>query len=190
MRERVDFVRDEVDNRVSGWRKEERFIDRCLELGDSAGVVSAEDWIGERGRKSRNLGLLYGLAFVKGVEPESVRSVLAVRAAVDDTVDTMEGGGDGDEDREGEAGEGVGGDADIVVKAVAFADIFVAFADAFVAFLVGRVKVESAVPGVVSQMTPLAFIVSLCGWEATITVLQTARRRKNSWARAARGGTG
>ena len=43
MSERVDLVREEVDNRVSGWRKEERFNDRCLELGDSAGVVSAED---------------------------------------------------------------------------------------------------------------------------------------------------
>ena len=132
---------------MSGWRNEERFNDRCRELGDSAGVVSAEDWIGERGRKSRNLGLLYGFAFVKGVEPESVWSVLEVRAAVDDTVGTMEGGGDGIE-----------GDAEIVVKVVALAADIV---DAFVAFLVGRVRVESAVPGVVSQITPLAFMVSL-----------------------------
>ena len=162
VRERVDLVSEEVDNRVSGCRKEERFNDLCLELGDSAGVVSAEDWIGERGLKSRNRGLLYGLAFVKGVQPESVWSVLDVSAAVDDTVDTMEGGGDGEEDLEGDAGEGVGGDAEIVVKVVAFADIFVAFIDAFVAFLVGRVRVESAVPVPgVSQITPLAFIVSL-----------------------------
>ena len=132
---------------MSGWRNEERFNDRCRELGDSAGVVSADDWIGERGRKSRNLGLLYGFAFVKGVEPESVWSVLEVRAAVDDTVGTMEGGGDGIE-----------GDAEIVVKVVALAADIV---DAFVAFLVGRVRVESAVPGVVSQITPLAFMVSL-----------------------------
>ena len=132
---------------MSGWRNEERFNDRCLELGDSAGVVSAEDWIGERGRKSRNLGLLYGFAFVKGVELESVWFVLEVRAAVDDTVGTMEGGGDGIE-----------GDAEIVVKVVALAADIV---DAFVAFLVGRVRVESAVPGVVSQITPLAFMVSL-----------------------------
>ena len=104
-------------------------------------------WIGERGRKSRNLGLLYGFAFVKGVELESVWSVLEVRAAVDDTVGTMEGGGDGIE-----------GDAEIVVKVVALAADIV---DAFVAFLVGRVRVESAVPGVVSQITPLAFMVSL-----------------------------
>ena len=143
---------------MSGWRNEERFNDRCRELGDSAGVVSAEDWIGERGRKSRNLGLLYGFAFVKGVEPESVWSVLEVRAAVDDTVDTMEGGGDGEEDRDGDAGDGVGGDAEIVVRVVALAADIV---DAFVAFLVGRVRVESAVPGVVSQITPLAFMVSL-----------------------------
>ena len=74
-------------------------------------------------------------------------SVLEVRAAVDDTVDTMEGGGDG-----------VEGDAGIVVKVVALAADIV---DAFVAFLVGRVRVESAVPGVVSQITPLAFMVSL-----------------------------
>ena len=35
MRERVDLVREEVDNRVSGWRKEERFslvIPRVLSL--------------------------------------------------------------------------------------------------------------------------------------------------------------
>ena len=132
---------------MSGWRNEERFNDRCRELGDSAGVVSAEDWIGERGRKSRNLGLLYGFAFVKGVEPESVWSVLEVRAAVDDTVDTMEGGGDGIE-----------GDAEIVVKVVALAADIV---DAFVVFLVGHVRVDSPVPGVVSQITPLAFMVSL-----------------------------
>ena len=132
---------------MSGWRNEERFNDRCRELGDSAGVVSAEDWIGERGRKSRNLGLLYGFAFVKGVEPESVWSVLEVRAAVDDTVGTMEGGGDGIE-----------GDAEIVVKVVALAADIV---DAFVAFLVGHVRVDSPVPGVVSQITPLAFMVSL-----------------------------
>ena len=56
----------------------------------------------------------------------------------------------------------MGGDAEIVVKVVAFADIFVAFTDAFVAFLVGRVRVESAVPVPgVSHITPLAFIVSL-----------------------------
>ena len=90
---------------------------------------------------------MYGFAFVKGVQPESVWSVLEVRAAVDDTVDTMEGGGDG-----------VEGDAEIVVKVVALAADIV---DAFVAFLVGRVRVESAVPGVVSQITPLAFMVSL-----------------------------
>ena len=90
---------------------------------------------------------MYGFAFVKGVQPESVWSVLEVRAAVDDTVDTMEGGGDGIE-----------GDAEIVVKVVALAADIV---DAFVAFLVGRVRVESAVPGVVSQITPLAFMVSL-----------------------------
>ena len=55
-------------------------------------------------------------------------SVLEVRAAVDDTVGTMEGGGDGIE-----------GDAEIVVKVVALAADIV---DAFVAFLVGRVRVD------------------------------------------------
>ena len=101
---------------------------------------------------------MYGFAFVKGVDPESVWSVLEVRAAVDDTVDTMEGGGDGEEDRDGDAGDGVGGDAEIVVKVVALAADIV---DAFVAFLVGRVRVDSPVPGVLSQITPLAFMVSL-----------------------------
>ena len=43
LRDLVDLVREEVESLVSGWRKEERFNDRCLELGDSAGVVSAED---------------------------------------------------------------------------------------------------------------------------------------------------
>ena len=86
---------------------------------------------------------------VMGVLPESVWSVLAVRAAVEETVETREGGGEGEDEREaGEAGEGGGGEAEMVVRLVTFP-----------AFLAGRERVESAVPGV-EQMTPEAFIVS------------------------------
>ena len=56
VRDRVDLCREEVDSLERGARQEESWRDRCLDPGDSAGVVSADDWMGERGRKSRNLG--------------------------------------------------------------------------------------------------------------------------------------
>lgn len=89
---------------------------------------------------------------------------LLVRPAVEETVETIDGGGDGVSEREG--GAGGDGDPNIVVNVV------------FV-FLEGLVNVEFAVPGV-EQITPLAFIVSLCSCLATITVLHTASNRKNS----------
>lgn len=63
---------------------------------------------------------------------------------MDDTVDTMEGGGEGVEDER----EGVGGEAVIVVSVVTLAA------------LRAGLNVFSVVPGV-SQITPLAFMVSL-----------------------------
>ena len=71
-RDLLDLWREEVESLARGPRNVDIWRDLCLEPGDSAGVVSADDWMGERGRKSRNLGLLLGLEFVMGVDPESV----------------------------------------------------------------------------------------------------------------------
>ena len=58
----VDLVREEGVSLMSRGRKEERFNDRCL--GDSAGFVSDDKRIGERGCKLRRHGLF---KFVNGV---------------------------------------------------------------------------------------------------------------------------
>ena len=77
------------------------------------------------GRKSRNLGRLWRL-LVRGV----AEVVLLVRPAVEETVETIEGGGEGVSDREGgPAGEG---EPIMVVRVVVLRE--------------GRVSVELAVP--------------------------------------------
>lgn len=112
------------------------------------------------GRKSRNLGrrgmgrLFAMVAGVSGASP-----------AVEDTVEVREGGGEGEESLESCCGMGVlaaSGDSE---------------------FLPGRFRVDSAVPGVLLRMIPLAFIVSLWGRRETMTVLQTASKKKKSWTR-------
>jgi hypothetical protein len=99
-------------------------------LGDSQGVVSALECMGDRGRvpagrKSRNLGRLWRL-LVSGV----AEVVLLVRPAVEETVETIEGGGEGVSEREG--GAGGDGEPNMVVRVVVLRE--------------GRVRVESAVP--------------------------------------------
>lgn len=72
LRDLLDLCREVEDSFARGCRNVERCRDLCLEVGDSAGVVSAEECIGDRGRKSRNLGLLCGCECGIGVDPESV----------------------------------------------------------------------------------------------------------------------
>lgn len=109
----------------------ERFRDFCRVLGDSHGVVSALECIGDKGlvpagRKSKNLGLLGGLIASGVAELE-----LFVSPAVEDTVETIDGGGEGVSEREG--GAGGDGDPSMVLRVV-------------FAFLEGLVSVELAVP--------------------------------------------
>ena len=78
------------------------------------------------GRKSKNLGLLGGLIASGVAELE-----LFVSPAVEDTVETIDGGGEGVSEREG--GAGGDGDPSMVLRVV-------------FAFLEGLVSVELAVP--------------------------------------------
>lgn len=138
------MCRELVERPFRGFIKVESWSDLCLAPGDSAGVVSAEEWMGESGRKSRNLGLLLAVCLVAGVELESVWScVVRVSAAVEDTVLTMEGGGEGVVEER----EGVGGEAEIAVMVVMLTAL--------------REGLASASVSGVSHTSPLAFIVSL-----------------------------
>ena len=89
---------------LRGLRKLERLVDLGLEPGDSPGVVGL-DCMGERarppveGRMFNSLGRLEVEAgsWLAGVEE-------VVRPAVEETVETREGGGEGVTDLEGGAG--------------------------------------------------------------------------------------
>ena len=134
---------------VRGWRREGRRSDLCVEHGDSAGVVSALEWIGDNGRapdgkKSRNLGRRAARAVGGGPFGRPGGVAVPVRPAVEDTVETMEAGGEGVLERDGEAGSGV--------KLVELRDgrSALMLPAGVAALLLGA-----------AQMTPLAFIVSL-----------------------------
>ena len=88
-----------------------------------------------------------------------------VKPAVEETVETREGGGEGVTDLEGGAGGGGGG---LVAGLTSV-------------FRPGLERVEETESAVLScTMTPLASMVSLLGVLETTTVLQTASRMKNS----------
>ena len=124
-----EFTELKLESLFKGFRKLVKFRDFCLVFGESHGVVSALECIGDSGRvpagrKSRSLGRLWRL-LVRGV----AAVVLLVRPAEDDTVETIEGGGEGVSDLEG--GPGGVGDPTMVVRVV---------------LREGRVRVELAVP--------------------------------------------
>ena len=82
--------------------KLERLLDLGRELGDSPGEVTGEERMGDRGRPFPGMMLSSrGLLAPEPGGPDTAVGVAeAARPAVEDTVDTMEGGGDGVMDRE------------------------------------------------------------------------------------------
>jgi hypothetical protein len=152
---RLALDREELEwkvSLVSGWRREGSRSDRWVEHGDSAGVVSALECMGERGRvpegrKSRNLGRRAAAAGGPLVgRPGGV--AVPVSPAVEETVETMEAGGEGVLEREGEgAGRGV--------------KWFVELRAGMLTPLTLPAGVAAALLLPAAQITPLAFIVSL-----------------------------
>ena len=89
---------------LSGLRKLDRLVDLGLEPGDSPGVVGL-DCMGERDRppaEGRIFNSLGRLELEVGCWLAGVEEV--VRPAVEETVETREGGGEGVTDLEGGAG--------------------------------------------------------------------------------------
>ena len=89
---------------LSGLRKLDRLVDLGLEPGDSPGVVGL-DCMGERDRppaEGRMFNSLGRLELEDGCWLAGVEEV--VRPAVEETVETREGGGEGVTDLEGGAG--------------------------------------------------------------------------------------
>ena len=80
----------------------ERLLDLGRELGDSPGEVTGEERMGDRGRPLPGMMLSSrGLLAPEPGGPDTAVGVAeAARPAMEDTVDTMEGGGDGVMDRE------------------------------------------------------------------------------------------
>ena len=158
---------------LSGFNRLERLEDFGLELGESAGDVG-EAGTGDRGRLAAafcmmlsNRGRLAG-ALDKDIGVADVAS-----PAVEDTVETMEGGGEGVIDLAAKLEEPEAGGED--------ADVW-RLGGGTSAILTGRDRVEftDSGSGDLSMMCPLASIVSRFGLLATTTVLHTASSRKNS----------
>ena len=78
---------------LSGFNKLERLDDFGLELGDSAGEVG-EAGTGDRGRLAAAFCMMFSSrGRLAGALESDVGVAEAARPAVEDTVDTMEGGG-------------------------------------------------------------------------------------------------
>ena len=159
-------------NLLRGLNRLER-LDFGLAFGDSVvGVLTGDEGIGDKGLLEADPGRMFNnLGLRGGPEDTGVGVAEDVNPAVDDTVETIEGGGDGVMDLP-KPPDIVEAGADL--KAGAGVDISV--------FLLGRDKVEltDSGSGDLSMIQPRASIVSLLGLLATTTVLQTASRRKNS----------
>ena len=104
---------------LSGFNRLERLEDFGLELGESAGEVG-EAGTGDRGRLAAAFCMMLSKrGRLAGALDNDVGVADVARPAVEDTVETMEGGGEGVIDlaaKELEAGRG--GDADIVMLGV------------------------------------------------------------------------
>ena len=138
------------------------------------GVPTGDDGIGDRGRVELDPGRMFSnLGLRGGPDDTGVGTAEDVSPAAEDTVETIDGGGDGviDLPKPPEI-ELVEAGADLSAGAGVDTSVL----------RLGRDNVEltDSGSGDLSMMQPRASMVSLLGLLATTTVLQTARSRKNS----------